>query len=77
VTDPATYLRIAASLVPKEMNVAVQQQTPGNLDPADWEVLRRVVDLIRANAPDRDLSSTLALLEDTLRADQAKVIEPE
>jgi hypothetical protein len=49
MTDPATYLRVAAVLVPKELNVAVEQKTL-----AAWTrgvaILRRVVDLIQANA---------------------------
>ena len=30
--DPATYLRVASVLVPKEMKVEVKQDAPGNLD---------------------------------------------
>jgi hypothetical protein len=30
--DPATYLRVASVLVPKEMKVEVKQDGPGNLD---------------------------------------------
>ena len=53
----------------------VHQQVPGNLDARDWEVLRRIVDLIKATAPGGDLSSTLETIENALRADQAKLIE--
>ena len=55
----------------------VHQQVPGNLDARDWEVLRRIVDLIKATAPGGDLSSTLETIENALRADQAKMIEAE
>jgi hypothetical protein len=71
-TDPSTYLRAVASILPKDVLVNVQQNVPGNLDPSDWEVLRRVVDLIKANAPGGDLSSTLEAIESALRADRAK-----
>ena len=30
--------------------ISVEQRTPGNLDPAEWEILRRVTDLIKQNA---------------------------
>jgi hypothetical protein len=30
--------------------ISVEQRTPGNLDPAEWEILRRVIDLIKQNA---------------------------
>lgn len=75
MTDPATYLRVAAVLVPKELNVAVEQKTLGGLDAEDWQVLRRIVDLIKANAPGGELGPTLQMIENALRADQAKMIE--
>jgi hypothetical protein len=77
MTDPATYLRVAAVLVPKELNVAVEQKTPGGLDVDEWQILRRVIDLIKANAPGGELGPTLELIEIALRADAAKMIEAE
>ena len=77
MTDPATYLRVAAVLVPKELNVAVEQKTPGGLDVDEWQILRRVVDLIKVNAPGGDLGPTLELIEIALRADAAKLITAE
>lgn len=77
MTDPATYLRVAAVLVPKELNVAVEQKTPGGLDVEEWQILRAVVDVIKARAPNGDLRSTLELIDHTLRADQAKMITAE
>ena len=77
MTDPATYLRVAAVLVPKELNVAVEQKTPGSLEVEEWQILRRVVDLIKANAPGGELGPTLQRIENALRADQAKLIEAE
>ncbi len=77
VTDPSTYMRVVASILPKDILVNVHQQTPGNLDARGWEVLRRVVDLIKATAPGGDLSSTLETIESALRADQARLIEAE
>ena len=77
MTDPATYLRVAAVLVPKELNVAVEQKTPGGLDVDEWQILRRVSDLIKANAPGGELGPTLELIEIALRADAAKMIEAE
>jgi hypothetical protein len=44
-TEPATYLRVAAVLVPKELNVAFEQRAPGNLEPEAWATLRRVLDI--------------------------------
>jgi hypothetical protein len=43
------YLRVAAVLVPKEMNVAIEQKAPGGLEPEP-----RVLDLIQAAGADGD-----------------------
>ena len=47
MTDPATYFRVVASILPKDVLVNVQQQTPGNLR----RVLVDLVKLIKASAP--------------------------
>jgi hypothetical protein len=67
-------MRVAAVLVPKELKVAAEQKTPGGLYVEEWQILRRVVDLIKANAPGGELGPTLELIENSLRADQAKLI---
>jgi len=55
----------------------VEQKTPGSLEVEEWQILRRVVDLIKANAPGGELGPTLQRIENALRADQAKLIEAE
>ena len=77
MTDPATYLRVAAVLVPKELNVAVEQKTPGGLDVDEWQILRRVIDLIKQNANGAELGPVLQTIVDALCADQAKLIDGE
>ena len=37
-------------LLPRDVFISVEQRTPGNLDPDEWAILRRVIDLIQANA---------------------------
>jgi|SRR6516162_9603462 hypothetical protein len=59
--DPATYLRVAAVLVPKELRVDAKQETPGNLD--------RVRDLLEI------LESAGVRDADDLRARLAKPID--
>jgi hypothetical protein len=77
LTDPSTYMRVVASILPKDILVNVHQQTPGNLDPDEWAILRRVIDLIQANANGAELGPVLQTIEDALRADAAKMIESE
>ena len=77
MTDPATYFRVVASILPKDVLVNVQQQTPGNLEPDEWRVLD-LVRLIRASAPEgaNALPSDIApALEETVRAHFARPIE--
>jgi hypothetical protein len=54
-----------------------QLSEPGGLDADEWQILRRVVDLIKASAPGGELGPTLQLIEHALRSDQAKVIGAE
>jgi hypothetical protein len=49
----------------------------GNLDPDEWAVLRRVIDLIQQNARGAELGPVLETIENALRADAAKMIEAE
>ena len=77
MTDPAN-LRVVASILPKDVLVNVQQQTPGNLEPDEWRVLVDLVRLIRASAPEgaNALPSDIApAIEETVRAHFAKTIE--
>jgi hypothetical protein len=78
MTDPATYFRVVASILPRDVLVNVQQQTPGNLEPDEWRVLVDLVRLIKASAPDGAdaLPSDLTpALEETVRAHFAKPVE--
>jgi hypothetical protein len=74
--DPATLAKIAYGLLPRDMFITVSQPTPGNLDPGEWEILRRVIDLIQANTPKgAELGPVLATIENALRAEHATMID--
>ena len=77
IEDPGKLATIAYGLLPRDVFISVEQRTPGNLDPADWEILRRVVDLIKATTNGGELGPTLEVIETALRADAAKLIEAE
>jgi hypothetical protein len=47
----------------------------GNLDPDEWAIQRRVIELIQQNAKGAELGPVLETIENALRADQAKMIE--
>lgn len=74
MTDPATYLRVAAVLVPREMKVEVEQKTFGSLSREAYAVLRRLVDLIQAAGIDGAPEQVFAMIEDDLRARLAQPV---
>ena len=78
MTDPATYFRVVASILPKDVLVNVQQQSPGNLDPDEWRLMVDLVRLIKASAPEGSQalpSEIVPAIEEMVRAHFAKEIE--
>jgi ABC-type ATPase involved in cell division len=61
----------------RDLFITVEQRTLGNLDPDEWAVLRRVIDLIQQNARGAELRPVLETIENALRVDAAKMIEAE
>jgi hypothetical protein len=51
-TQPATFLGIAARLIPQQVQMDLQATLPGNLSPADWADLRELLSAIQAGLPD-------------------------
>jgi hypothetical protein len=81
--DPAKYLTLAGTLLPKEIQLQLTQKLPGNLTLAEWAAFREVLDAIERAMPDaRDrkpgdvLNYVLAAL-DAYRSSppEAKLIE--
>ena len=75
IDDPATYARLAVSLVPKDVQISVEQKTPGNLEPEAYAALRRVLDIIQAANIEGDPQAIFERIESVLRADNATLIE--
>jgi hypothetical protein len=71
MTDPATYFRVVASILPKDVLVNVQQQTPAGLDAQDWDRMLALARTMREVAPDASLND----IEHALRAAFAKPVE--
>jgi hypothetical protein len=74
-TDPSTYLRVVASILPKDVLVNVQQSVPGNLQPEAWASLRRVLDLIESCGANGEPQEVFGMIEEDLRARLAKPVE--
>ena len=77
--DVARFCSLAYSTLPKDILVTVEQRTlPGGLDPEEWALMRRVLDLIKANVPtdsNAGPAEVFSIIEDALRARYAKPIE--
>jgi hypothetical protein len=57
-----------------------EQRVPGGLDPKDWELMLRVLDLIKQNVPidvNAGPQEVFCVIEAALRAHYAKPIEKE
>ena len=69
-----TFFAIASKLIPKDVQLTLEQTYPGGLDPVDIAILKA----IRESVPDADLKSpqeVLSYVRDTLRAASATTIE--
>ena len=73
--NPSTYIRVAAILVPKELNVSVEQKAPGGLDADSYAALRRLLDIIQASGVEGEPQAVFERIEAALRADAATLIE--
>ena len=66
-TARAKLAQIAYGLLPRDVFISVEQRAPGNLDPDEWAILRRVIDLIQQNAGGAELEPALETIETATR----------
>ena len=77
-TNPTVFFATCARLIGPEVKLTIEQQLPGNLSPADWNLMLEIVDAVRQAIPDAASAPPGAVLEHVLgalRATQAKPIE--
>ena len=74
--DPGKFAQLGLAILPRDILVSVEQTLPGGLDPADWGLLLRVLDLIKTVAPvDAAPGEVFGLIEQALKAHYAKRVE--
>jgi len=77
--DVTKFVQLAYSTLPRDVLVTVENRSlPGGLDPDDWSLMRRVLDLIKANVPadgNAGPGEVFDIIENALRAHYAKPIE--
>src|SRR5262245_8570578 len=72
--EPSRLAQLAIAILPKDVLVSVEQSLPGGLDPSDWALLTRVLDLIKQFAPtDASPGEVFGVIEQALRAHYAKL----
>jgi hypothetical protein len=78
IEDPGKLATIAYGLLPRDIFISVEQQTPGNLDPDEWRVWVDLVRLIKSSAPEGAkalLTEIVPAIEETVRGYFAKPVE--
>ena len=71
VTEPGKLASIAYGLLPRDIFVSVQQQTPAGMDAEDWNRMLSLARTMREIAPDASLDD----IERALRSAFAKPVE--
>ena len=51
-TNPAVFIATCARLIGPEVKLTIEQQLPGNLSPADWNLMLEIVDAVKQAIPD-------------------------
>ena len=45
--NPSGFVAVASKLIPQHVAVDMQASFPGNLSPADWQVLLSILDAVK------------------------------
>jgi hypothetical protein len=67
--NPSAFLGIASKLIPQQVQASVETMLPGNLDLADWALIREIMQGIKAAMPDaadRPAGEVLEYVRDSL-----------
>ena len=75
--DVTKFVQLAYSTLPRDVLVTVENRSlPGGLEPDDWALMRRVLDLIKANVDSNaGPGEVFDVIETALRAHYAKPID--
>ena len=50
--QPAVFFATCARLIGPEVKLTIEQQLPGNLSPADWNLMMQILDAVKSVIPD-------------------------
>src|SRR5262249_62021175 len=75
--QPAVFFATCARLIGPEVKLTIEQQLPGNLSPADWNLMIQIRDAVKSVIPDaanRPAGEVLEFVLDALRNCSEKVL---
>jgi hypothetical protein len=78
--EPAKFVAICASLIPKDVSLTLSARLPGDLNPDDWQIALALFGAIKdalPNANQRPPGEVMQYVLDAIRTHDAKLIEPE
>ena len=50
--NPSVFFATCARLIGPEVKLTIEQQLPGNLSPADWNLMMQILDAVKSAIPD-------------------------
>jgi hypothetical protein len=50
--NPTVFFATCARLIGPEVKLTIEQQLPGNLSPADWNLMMQILDAVKSAIPD-------------------------
>src|SRR5215472_13430418 len=68
--QPSTFFATCARLIGPEVKLTIEQQLPGNLSPADWNLMMQILDAVKSAIPDAHTRAAGEVLEFVLGAIQ-------
>ena len=51
-TNPTVFFATCARLIGPEVKLTIEEQLPGNLSPADWNLMMQILDAVKSAIPD-------------------------
>ena len=73
--DPGKFAQLGVAILPRDVLVSVEGAVPGGLDPQDWALMLRVLDLVKAAIPaEAEPGEVFQVIEHALRERYAKIV---
>jgi hypothetical protein len=75
--EPTRFADLCSRLIPRDVQLTLQQRTPGNLEADDWNSMLELLGAVKAALPgdDRKPGDIAELVTDALRLHSAKLID--